>query len=295
VVEQHLNRDIYEAIRKINSIVKVLNHLSTQRKGFNRVFGRRSNEIALLQECSGSGRLTKGIATLDRTTLAVTYKIEGRKTARKDAVRTMTQDIRELNLLLVQIERRSNDIGVEGRRHAVNYLEEIRNHIALSEQSKQAINQSDDVNDEPITKVFYPGGMDPESVTVWGDFRAWYKESDQRLHIEGSRSTIASVKWNSNSDAQITLDGRTTKYFVSPLQPVDESTRDDEIRAGDVAVLAGKYMIIAETIDTNAIGEVGEFIMMNYMRVTNVEEQNSSRRMANRTKPPNSKVMSLFR
>ena len=259
------------------------------------MFSRRSNEIALLQECSGSGRLTKSIATLDRTTLAIAYKIEGRKTARKDAQRTMTHDIRELNLLLLQIDRRMGDIGGDARKTASNVMEEIRNHISLSDQSRQLIGSSADFSDEPITKVFYPGGMDPESVTVWGDFRAWYKENDQRLHVEGLRSTIATVKWLSDISAEITLEGRATKYFVSPLQPVDENTRDDEVREGDVAVFAGKYMIVAEAIDTNAIGDVGEFIMMNYMRVTSVEEQNSSRRRMNRTKPPNSKVLSLFR
>lgn len=292
-----MNRDIYEAIRKINYIVKILNHLSTQRKGFNRVFSRRSNEIALLQECSGSGRLTKGIATLDRTTLAVAYKIEGRKTARKDAMRTMTHDIRELNLLLAQIERRSGDIAGDSRKIAYTILEEIRNHISLSEQGRQLIGSSVDFSDEPITKVFYPGGMDPESVTIWTDFRAWYRENDQRLHVEGLRSTVATVKWLSNISAEVTLEGRPTKYLVSSLQPVDQTTRDDEICEGDVAVLAGKYMIVAEPVEglALAIGDITEFLMMNYMRVTSVEEQNSSRRRMNRTKPPSSKVLSLFR
>jgi hypothetical protein len=69
-------------MRKTQGIVRTLNFLSTyNRRGFKDRFlgGRRASEIVFLQECRGSGRLTRSTATLNQTVLAVAYKVEGRK------------------------------------------------------------------------------------------------------------------------------------------------------------------------------------------------------------------------
>jgi hypothetical protein len=259
----------------------------------DRVFGRRSSEILFLQECLGSGRLTRSAAVLNQAVLAVAYKVEGRKIARKDAMRTMTHDIREMNLLLGQIERRMADISSQftGKMELRNILEEVKNHIIVSEKARQMIGEAIEYSDEPITKVLYPGGIDPTSVTVWNDYRAWYKEGDRRLSVEALRAPISRVVWLSAVDIEVCLEGRPIKYIVTPLQLVEESVRDDEIRVGDIGLLCGQYLVLAEPLES---GEEGQFTMMNYLRVTSMEEQTSSRRRVNRTKPPEAKVLSVF-
>jgi hypothetical protein len=49
--------------------------------------------------------------------------------------------------------------------------------------------------------------------------------------------------------------------------------------------------VLAEAVEG---GEEGHFTMMNYLKVTSMEEQTSSRRRVNRTRPPEAKVLSLF-
>jgi hypothetical protein len=44
-----------------------------------------------------------------------------------------------------------------------------------------------------------------------------------------------------------------------------------------------------------AMSDVGDLSMMNYLRVMGVEEQSSSRRRANRNRPPNVMVLSTLR
>jgi hypothetical protein len=205
----------------------------------------------------------------------------------------MTHDIREMNLLLGQIERRIADISSQFavKMELRGILEEVKNHIMVSEKARQMIGEAVEYSDEPISKVLYPGGIDPTSVTVWNDYRAWYKEGDRRLSVEALRSPISRVAWLSAVDIEVCLEGRPIKYIVTPLQPVEESVRDDEIRVGDIGLLCGQYLVIAEPLEG---GEEGQFTMMNYLRVTSMEEQTSSRRRVNRTKPPEAKVLSLF-
>ena len=299
VNEHHINADLYDAIRKTNGIVRTLNFLSTySRKGFkDRMFGRRGvNEITFLQECIGSGRITRSTACLNQAILAVAYKVEGRKIARRDAMRTMERDIREMNQLLGQIERRMTDISSQfpEKRRLREMLEEVKNHIIHSERGRHHIGQMEDINDEPISKVLYPGGIDPTSVDVWCDYKAWYKENDRRLYVQALKAVVKKVTWLSDADVEVELEGRAVKYFVTPLQSVEEGVRDDELRAGDIAILAGQYLIVAEIPEDVEEGK-DELSMMNYLRLTSMEEQNSSRRRMNRTKKPDAKVLCVFR
>jgi hypothetical protein len=249
IVTEHLiNAELHEATRKTNGIVRSLNfHTASGKKGFKDRFlgpiGRRVSDIVFFHECRGSGRITMSTATLNQAILAKAYKVEGRKIPRRDAMRTMERDIREINHLLGQIERRMVDIYLEpqDKRQLRQMLEEVKNLIGLSDRSRQSLGQADDINDEPISKVLYPGGIDPTSVDTWNDYEAWYgtKDGCSRLRIQGLKAIVKKVTWLSDADVEIELEGRAVKYFVTPLQPVDEGVRDDEICAGDIAILAG--------------------------------------------------------
>jgi len=89
---------------------------------------------------------------------------------------------------------------------------------------------------------------------------------------------------------------------------VEQSVREDEIRDGDISILAGQHIIIVGTLEEDcqprmsaigglspAMSDVGDLSMMNYLRVMGVEEQSSSRRRANRNRPPNVMVLSTLR
>lgn len=111
--------------------------------------------------------------------------------------------------------------------------------------------------------------------------------------MEAFRSYVTSVDWAPSLDCVVTLSGRAVRYALSPLQPFDESVRDDEIKVGDLAILAGEYLIVAcmsDSID----GVNGVLDMVNYLRVTGVEEETSSRRRMNRPKPMDMMALSQF-
>lgn len=71
-------------------------------------------------------------------------------------------------------------------------------------------------------------------------------------------------------------------YHATPLHNVEEGNVDDEVRVGDVAVLAGQYMIIATEVENRS----GLYYMTNYLRVVSADPKgNQSARGANRAKP----------
>ena len=138
-------------------------------------------------------------------------------------------------------------------------------------------------------------GIDPKSVEVWNDYKAWYKDGENRLQIEALKS-VTNVTWLSDVDIEVSLEGLAVKYFVTPLQPVEECVRGDEVQVGDIGILAGQYLIIAEMLDDVEDDETSECLSMtNNLSVTSMEKQNGTRRRANRAKQPDSKALCVFR
>ena len=85
-----------------------------------------------------------------------------------------------------------------------------------------------------------------------------------------------------------------SKYFVTPLVPVLEGERDDEVQVDDIAILAGQYIIIAVVAEDSTPENPG-FTMTNYLKITSVEMQNRTRRGMNKAAKPDEKTHSLFR
>jgi hypothetical protein len=304
IQEYHINANLIEAIRKTNVIVQKLNVFSTfiRPRISDRFLRRVNTEITFLYECKSAGRLTRSVAILNQDVLAETYKIEGRKITTKDSMRTMMHDIREMNQLLMHVERRIAEIGNEGgsrgadRRVLKGELEEIRSLIAVAEVKRQELAVAEVISDEPITKVLYPGGLDPNNIKVWNDYSAWYKVGDKQLQLEAKRSVVTAITWLSDVNIEVVLQGHVAKYFVSPLREVEEHARDDEIRTGDVALLVGQYLAIAERADHGYGNDgEGEYFMMNYLKILSVEEGKVSSRRVNRSTQPEMRTTTVFR
>jgi hypothetical protein len=298
ITEVQLNAELYEAIRQTNDIVRRINLWISQKKSLKQMLRRPQSEMTFLQECKGSGRVTKSTARLNQDILAVAYKVEGRKITTRDSMRTMLNDIREMRILIDQISRKANDIGNTQEKQTLRVaLENVRQHIAEAELRRIEVGDAPVLSDEPISKVLYPGGVDPKSaLPIWNDYKAWYRMSEKLLTVDAKRSVVTSVKWLSEKDIETTIQGLSAKYFLCPLQPVEEGHRDDEIREGDVVMLIGQYLVIAELPDDDYTGGPNqEYLMTNYLRITSVEEINSTRRGRNRARQPEMVVQSFFR
>ncbi|KAL6720999.1 hypothetical protein ACLMJK_000099 [Lecanora helva] len=297
-----LNGELFEAIKMINGIVHTVNQwIANPRKSGNmvtRLVRQKSDHQAFLNDVEGSGRLEEVVATLNHSTLAVAYKIKGRKVSRNDAVQTMARDIRHLHAFINHVERRGdlNDHGFFSmeKRELKQSLERVRAQINLAEQRRARIGIDEELSDEPIAKCLYPEGVDINDGDVWNGYKAWCTERDGFLNVEAARSTIIPVRWLTGDVIELSLDRRPSKVFVTPLKPVAEGHRDDEARVGDIVVLLGQYVAVGEPNDINArADEAGS--MINYLRIVNMEEQNQSRRGRNRIQESDGRVLYRFK
>ena len=128
---------------------------------------------------------------------------------------------------------------------------------------------------------------------IWNEYEAWFQESTGIFQVEGMRFRVGSVRWLSDDAVELSLQGQTTRIYAAPLRPVEEAFRNDEVCEGDIAVLAGQFIIIAE--QEVAEDPESEYIMTNYLRATSIEEDTRSRRGANRAKKLDTRVTCQFR
>lgn len=266
--------------------------------------GRKGNQPALLNDFKGLGRLTVNTAMLNEYKLAVAYKIEGRRIGRVDALRNMAKDIQELTELVAYIEQRSSDyertlLMSPQRRELLAALEQVKVCLGLASSVRQQIQCAPDLCDEPIEKVFFPQGVSFKGPDIWFEYKAWFRQDNGGLlYVQAIRSSVTRVIWLSDDTVELSLHGRLVKYFCTPLGPVERGFEEDEAREGDIALLAGRLVIIAvvgEDSNRHAGIPAEALVMTNCLKITSVEEPTQSRRGANRTKKPDDKVISVFR
>ncbi|KAF2093457.1 hypothetical protein NA57DRAFT_81383 [Rhizodiscina lignyota] len=286
IQEIHLNDASRDAVKLINPVIKQINSFVSapiRRRRTISAFSKRGrpHEISMLKECRTSGRLAKHTAGLDQQTLAVAYKVEGRKITLSDAVSIMAQDDREVQGVVNYYRERISDnfsgVRIQNLQHVEEKLHEVDQKVQSSERMRQQIQQDPTASDEPIASVIQQIGSTFLVPSVWYEYKASSKGAT-RLDFKAITSVVSTVTWRSDSVIEISLQNQDVKYFASPLEHVDEALRDDQVRTGDVAVLAGQYMILAEE------GEEAEddLILTNYLKITNVEEPPRSQRGANR-------------
>jgi hypothetical protein len=236
---------------------------------------------------------------LNQDLLALAFKIEGRKVTRNDLVRNMARDIRELRGAVTYLETRTGimDARIFNRSSELRLaLTEVKNLITMAESNKRRVGEEIELTDEPIAKVVYTDTSAPRDSKNWSDYSAWYTNSDGLFHIEAKQSVVSRVSWLTDDQIEVSLEHLPSKFIVTPLQPVEEGTRNDEIQRGDTAILAGDYMIITVPSEVQTPRSMfPDYIMTNYLKVQSMEEQNYTRRGMNRIKRPETKVQSVIR
>ncbi|KAL9607950.1 MAG: hypothetical protein Q9167_007188 [Letrouitia subvulpina] len=300
--ETWINGELYKAIQMTNSIIGRVNAWlagPTRSNMKSRLLKKHSIKPDFLNEMLGSGRLTKNVALLRQQTLAVAYKVEGRKINRIDAVRNMARDIRLLSGHINLIDARwggvDHKVFSQERKELRQALESIRGQVNLADQRRANLQQDVDLSDEPVAKCLYPEGSSNYATPLWHEYTAWCHEDTGFLNIEAKQTTVADVKWLSDEVIELTLRNQPSKIFATPLKPVPEGYRHDEIRINDVVSLMGQYVAISEP-DEDPRGERGlPLIMTNYLRITGTEEQNRSRRGMNRGQHLEARVVQCFR
>lgn len=308
ITETVVSDQVARAISRMNQTLTVLNGFLAaprRREGLGRVVLRRDRrpELMPFADIKGSGRLTMHQANLNDQVLAIAYKVEGRKITRRDLLRNLGSDLRKLRSMLHHVET-SMMAFFEGRRIAGDMrqnlnslrqsLSEVADLVARAEDTKGRLETHlPDLGDEPVAKVLYPTGTELPANSVWHDYQAWYIKRDNLLYMDAQRRVVEKVAWISDSIAELQFYGQPTKYFVSPLVPVAEDERWEEVKQNDHAVLVGQYVAVVEA------GEAGEGqppeVMTNWLKITGVEQQFASRREANRRRGPSTVVRTVVR
>lgn len=302
IEETWLNGDLYQAIKMTNEIVHTVNQwLANPRRAtgmISKLVGKRADLERFLDDFEAPGRLTEVVASLECKTLAVTYKLEGRRDSRYDAIQNMARDIRHLRAFVVRIEQRADMIDHSffsaGKRELKQILERVRVQIDTAEQSRTRIGLAQELSTEPIVKTIYPEGGSLGDCETWNGYNAWCQGHNGHLHIEGVGSSIRHVKWLTAQVVELLLEREPFKIFVTPLQPVPEGYRDDEARAGDLAVLVGHYVAIGERSEDTS-GQHQVFTMTNYLRIVSMEKQAQSRRGRNQVQESDRKLVWHFK
>lgn len=287
IQETALNDEFYQAIKMTNEIVQRLNLWQTNPKRVNmvnRLYRRRSGYQPFLNDVKGTGRVIEVFATLNQTTLAVTYKQEGRKVSKFDVLENMAREARTLLAFISHIEQRGDlsDYGpfsVE-KKELKAALEQVKAKINLAEQNRTGINMNEELSNEPIVKCLYPEGVDTNDLGIWNSYRAWCQKYNGLLQVEANCSAVQLVRWLTSEVIELTLNRSPAKLFVTPLKPVPEGFRHEEVKTGDVAVLLGRYVAIGQ-YDTRQQGPDEAVRLLNYFRIVSMEEPLQSRRAKN--------------
>ena len=121
--------------------------------------------------------------------------------------------------------------------------------LEKANEERSLIGAEEDAPNEPIVQVVYPDGEGVGGTPVWHDYSARCRD-ERSLLFEASVAEVSAVDWRPDGLVEIGLHGHSSKYLASS---VGRGTihHEDEIQKGDIAALAGHYMIVAEYDDSS--------------------------------------------
>ena len=111
--------------------------------------------------------------------------------------------------------------------------------------------------------MLYPGGEGTGVQSVWHDYIARNRQPEA-LYLEAKVAAVQSVEWRPDDLVDIGLVGSPDRYLASPVGQGD-IIQEDEVQEGDIAMLIGHYLIVAERE-----GENQQLHMTNYLRVSSM-------------------------
>ena len=305
IIEESMNGELLEAVRFLNGTIRKFNTLLAnpkRRQGFKGMvlIKRNPADLQFLNEVQGSSRVMKHTARLCGTNLAVAYKAEGRVISRREALRTMTRSMDFVRRLVQTIESRWKAIeprmffqnGNEELREA---LEKILNQLSLAENRRTNLGEEPDLSEEPIVQTLYPEGGYEFQDNPWHEYDAWCQDTrsgSSCLQVRAKAIEVTDSHWLSDEIIESTLAPGEQKIFVSPLEPVLEGEREDEVKIGDIGILVGHFLAIAER-DAPQVRSDAPLIMTNYLKIIGQETVKVGRRGRNRGQAQNAQAQSI--
>ncbi|ORY07296.1 hypothetical protein BCR34DRAFT_603955 [Clohesyomyces aquaticus] len=302
VEETTLNDAAYQAVDHINDVIRRVNHWLTGFKGqairrrgtlfkAMKVPGMARPDIEMLEELRVSGRLKRFRAALGNSDLAIAYKLDKRKITLEDTLAILARNNQEIQSVVGYYQSRLQSYGsafnAETLRKITNTLNTVTAEMGMAESIRQRIAADPTISDEPIiTLIEAPGGLTYS--TIWNDYRIGLTAGNM-LTIEAKKSYVTGVSWG--QEIIINLHNDANQYVVAPLEYIEEKDQDDQIQDGDVAILAGQYMILAEPVEEEGTDGL---IMSNYLKIVRVEQGTKISKRQQRRMPVMTMSRSVF-
>jgi len=146
------------------------------------------------------------------------------------------------------------------------------------------------LSDSPIARAFHTADNPLSRSTsiwysYWVEIRHHQRAGRELLHIGAKCDLVSSIVWrHPGQQAEIRLAQVETIFFVSPLTSVREDQQHEEVRVGDMVLLAGRYIIV---VAPDARDASMPCIMQNWMEIQEALSSQHSRRGQNmRSKEP---------
>ncbi|KAH0537543.1 hypothetical protein FGG08_005678 [Glutinoglossum americanum] len=285
-----VNESTTKACSQLNDIIKIVNRFLDGRKKGGRLvkYGFKSISVDRFPEYRlRAGKITKHIARLGANTLAAAYKEKGYKVTKWDVAGHMNEDNQTMSKMLRQYRQHLADTtlnllpqDISDMKHRLHKVESL---IEVSVGIRKHVWNELVICNDPIVKVLRREGSDAVLAPEWQEYSAkllpeWpfspleYDSSAYHsLEIMARRSTIRTLNWVSPDVAEVMLNDNNTTYFVSPLSQVDEMYQGDQIKIGDIGVLMGYYLVVAEQVQERSQEDM--LYMANCLRITSVVQE----------------------
>jgi hypothetical protein len=234
-----------------------------------RVSRNRRPDVEMIEELRVTGRLTRFRAILGNTLLAIAYKLDGRKITLEDALATLARDNQTIQSVVdyyqSRLEKHAENFASDVLQRIRNTLSTVISEINTAESWRQDISNDPTISDEPIVTLIEAPGGSYYAAPIWNDYRVGHTAGNL-LTIEAKKSYVAEVYWG--QELVITLQNDANQYVLAPLEYVEERDREDQVQVGDIAVLVGQYVVLAEPVEDEGTDAL---IMSNYLKVSLLE------------------------
>lgn len=256
-----INQPLFRAIGDVNGMLglvkSIMPHRSQTMVRFKRVFstGGQRYDDSSLAEVRGCGRLTYHCARLNGQYVAVTYKIDGRAIGRRELIRLFQSDQNKIDAMVRAMQTALTTL-YDGKRTSSQVsqtlfrlqekLGQIQGHVNEADRRKQQmLSYPATLVSEPVTKVLYQVGARDTQVNVWRDYKAWHLANENVLCVDSERRVVQQCSWQDDT-LVVTFDEVPMRYFATPLSPVPDTLKHEQLKEGDAVLLCGHYLLIVE-------------------------------------------------
>lgn len=155
-------------------------------------------------------------------------------------------------LFKIILEKSGRLVATHYDRHIVT----VNQLLASERQAREFEMKQPVLSDAPIARSFGPDDTGLTSLKIWHEYEVDLvtdpRDGRERLKIEAESDTVQTVVWRlPGQQADITLSQSKRKLVIAPLKPVEEAVQNEEVRVGDVVLLAGRYLIVVEVKDND--------------------------------------------